>query len=373
VPQRLSTVGSNAGYAFAFDCLNHSLRTASSPFPSSVEYRDPSSPFTVDATLGECQIVPDGSGHLAGLNITIGRGVLQDVDKGSFPLSGTILNMRVALKLEPVEVLNPGPLSELQQIGLLDAVGAYLNDPPVQYTIAAVDLASAAPSKSVTLSGLLAVWTPGDANAVAVFVVSGDLFLDRAVLPLLSAAFDVPESSRPAFAFDASAHAIVNTGATELDVEISAGLGRVTLLSYSLTIAAGKLVAAANASCALDPGFEPTVTVTCPHSAAYNAAARTLSFVRDREVIIRRQGASSIGEFLLQTITVVVLGKLSGSTEAVSSKTVACGPLAGWPTSAVSPVPCAFRIESAGLNAGSLFLKGCWSLTQQTNQKDSPQ
>jgi hypothetical protein len=84
-------------------------------------------------------------------------------------------------------MVNPGLLSELQQEGLLDAVSTYLNVPAIRYAIAIVSLGS---QVAVTLPGLFVV---AEDRADAALLISGDLFLSRAVLPGLAA----PELTGP--------------------------------------------------------------------------------------------------------------------------------------------------------------------------------
>jgi hypothetical protein len=95
--------------------------------PLAVTYCDNSGPFAIDATLTSWRryyAADEG----AAIRLTIGTGTLHDADKGSFPLDGLELLMRVANHgFEPLAVLNPGVLSEFQQEGLLDAVSSFLN------------------------------------------------------------------------------------------------------------------------------------------------------------------------------------------------------------------------------------------------------
>ena len=108
-----------------------SYYTRPRPFalPLTVSYRDPSSPFAVEATVTAWQTDEGEPGQAAVIKLTIGSGTLHDADKGRFPLDGLALTMRVTSgRMEPEAVLNPGVLSEFQQEGLLDAVSSYLND-----------------------------------------------------------------------------------------------------------------------------------------------------------------------------------------------------------------------------------------------------
>lgn len=105
----------------------------SNPFvgPAAVAYRDPSSPFTIDLTLGSWEAI-GSAGPRGAIEITIAAGILRDADKGTFPLAGVVLRMRAASTVEPLAVVNPGALSELQQIGILDAVSTHLNTRAMQ-------------------------------------------------------------------------------------------------------------------------------------------------------------------------------------------------------------------------------------------------
>ena len=111
------------------DSPSHDTRPRPFALPFIVSYRDPSSPFRVEATLTELQMT-DGQPEQAPVaTLTIGSGTLHDADKGAFPLDGLALTLRVTNgRMEPEAVLNPGVLSEFQQEGLLDAVSSYLND-----------------------------------------------------------------------------------------------------------------------------------------------------------------------------------------------------------------------------------------------------
>ena len=103
-------------------------------FPLAVTYRDRSGPFAIDATVTAWRRDP-AAGEGPAITLTLGTGTLHDADKGSFPLDGLELSMRVASNgFEPLAVLNPGVLSEFQQEGLLDAVSSYLNSvsPPTR-------------------------------------------------------------------------------------------------------------------------------------------------------------------------------------------------------------------------------------------------
>ena len=95
--------------------------------PLAVSYRDDSGPFAIDLTVAAWRREP-AFGQGVSIRLTIGAGMLDDADKGSFPLDGLELSIRlVSNRFEPLAVLNPGELTEFQQEGLLDAICTYLN------------------------------------------------------------------------------------------------------------------------------------------------------------------------------------------------------------------------------------------------------
>lgn len=125
------------------------------PIPETVSYHETEAPpFRVELILGDWRI-PDRP--LSPVRITIASGVLHDTDKGSFPLDGIHLSVLLAGPgVEPVEVLNPGPLSELQQAVLLDAVVTALTDSGAGALLQLVSV-----DAGQTTSGLLAQHTGG--------------------------------------------------------------------------------------------------------------------------------------------------------------------------------------------------------------------
>ena len=111
-----------------FSIPTAALRQALEPLriPDAVSHQEPEAPFRVEMKLGDWQI-PDHP--LSPVRITIASGVLHDTDKGAFPLDGLHLSVLLAGSgVEPVEILNPGSLSELQQAVLLDALITALTD-----------------------------------------------------------------------------------------------------------------------------------------------------------------------------------------------------------------------------------------------------
>jgi hypothetical protein len=133
--------------------LNAALGGTPFQFPQTLRYQDGSSPFSVEATLGQWCIAEGAAGNC--IEITIASGTLRDIDKGTFSLSGIALTFLVDGQITPVAVVNPGPLSELQQEGLLDAVGTYLNAPAVHYRIATVSLEPRGTENSATIPSAL--------------------------------------------------------------------------------------------------------------------------------------------------------------------------------------------------------------------------
>jgi hypothetical protein len=157
--------------------LNAALSGTPFQFPQTIRHQDASSPFSVEATLAQWRIPEGDAGNC--IEITIASGTLRDIDKGIFSLSGIALTLLVDGRMTPVAVVNPGPLSELQQEGLLDAVGTYLNAPAVHYRIATVSLGpggSENPAEvpltlgSVPLRGLL-VGAKGGSNSPPALVI----------------------------------------------------------------------------------------------------------------------------------------------------------------------------------------------------------
>jgi hypothetical protein len=313
------------GLGFALNAaLNTALNQATTgtpfQFPQAVCYQDDSSPFSIDATLGRWQIAEGREGNR--IEITIASGTLRDIDKGIFYLSGIVLIVLVDGEMTPVAVVNPGPLSELQQEGLLDAVGTYLNAPAIRYAIATVGFASQVPA---TLPGLLVF---EESSRDAAVLISGDLFLSRAVLPGLAGA-----------------------------------LSEYSLLSCTMSIVADKLVTTAQLRRTSSEGIEQTFTARCSHSARFDAASRTLLFVSEdtnpSEPAVDgavRALASAIAAASTKSIARVELSRSPepSSTEPSFIKQ------ASIKSSVASPVTETFHIKTAALT-GAVCLQGNWS------------
>lgn len=93
--------------------------------PLTVSHRDLSGLFAIETTVVAWR--EDHPGTSRDVALTLGAGTLHDADKGAFPLDGLELIFRVVEgRAEPMAVRNPGPLSEVQQEVLLDAVGTAL-------------------------------------------------------------------------------------------------------------------------------------------------------------------------------------------------------------------------------------------------------
>ena len=310
----------NPLFTLRFDCLKRALEPASG-FSSRVTYRDPASPFAIHATLGDLRMPAAAGLQPSTFHISIASGALEDADKGIFPLAGLALRTGALPSLEPVAVVNPGLLSELQQVGLLDAVGTHLGEAGIHYAIGSLE----------QLTGLLAVRTGTEPKSAA-FLVPGDLFLSQAVLPGLPAAFGFADSA-VAFCFDDAAHAIVSTRPLPL-----AG-AEAMLVSFTLHIAVDRLVATAQLAPLRDTGSE--FTTLCTYSPRYDPAGGTLRFVPDP-------------------------GIAAAAADAVRARTAAA---AGWsfasapfPALRVRPqVPARgkFRIWQAGLY-GAVYFQGHW-------------
>jgi hypothetical protein len=96
--------------------------------PFTVSHRDPSGLFAIETTVVTWREERRESGQVGPAYLTLGAGMLHDADKGTFPLDGVELIVRVTNgQVEPIGVLNPGVLSEFQQDALLDAVTSALN------------------------------------------------------------------------------------------------------------------------------------------------------------------------------------------------------------------------------------------------------
>jgi hypothetical protein len=300
--------------------LNAALSGTAIQFPQTIRYHNASSPFSIEATLGQWRIPEGDAGNC--IEITIATGTLRDIDKGNFPLAGVVLTLLVDGQMTPVAVVNPGPLSELQQEGLLDAVSTYLNAPAIRYAIATVSLGS---QVAVTLPGLFVVARD---STDAALLISGDLFLSRAVLPELTAP------------------------------GLTAALGDCSLLSYAMSIVADKLVTTAQLGWTSSERIEQTFRARCSHSARFDAASRTLLFVSEdtnsSEPAVDgavRALASAIAAASTKSITRVELSRLPEPpvTKPSSIK-----------SSVASPVTATFHIHTAAL-AGAVYLQGNWS------------
>jgi hypothetical protein len=91
--------------------------------PFSVRHQDPGGIFAIEAKVVAWQEAGHEAASAETVTLTLGEGTLHDADKGVFPLNGLALTLRVDdRRFEPLEVLNPGVLSEFQQEALLDAV-----------------------------------------------------------------------------------------------------------------------------------------------------------------------------------------------------------------------------------------------------------
>lgn len=300
--------------------LNAALSGTEIQFPQTIRYQDGSSPFSVEATLGAWRIPEGDAGNC--IEITVASGTLRDIDRGTFPLSGIALTLLVDGQMIPGAVVNSGPLSELQQEGLLDAVSTYLNAPAIRYAIATVSLGS---KVAATLPGLFVV--AKDSTDAAV-LISGDLFLSRAVLPGLAA----PGLTR--------------------------ALGDYSLLSCTMSIVADKLVTTAQLRRTSSEGIEQTFTARCSHSARFDAASRTLLFVSEdtnssepaADTAVKAL-ASAIAAAATKSITRIELSRLPEPpvTKPSSIK-----------SSVASPITATFHVTTAAL-AGAVRLHGSWS------------
>jgi hypothetical protein len=301
--------------------LNRAFGAAPFLFPQAIRYQDGSSPFRIDATLGRWQIAEGGEGNR--IEISIATGTLRDIDKGNFPLAGVVLTLLVNGQMIPGVVVNPGPLSELQQEGLLDAVSTYLNAPTIRYAIATVRFASQLPA---TLPGLL-VLAKDSANSPAALLIPADLFVSRAVLP-------------------------------ELTAGLAAALREYSLLSCTMSIVADKLVTAAQLRWTSSERIEQTFTARCSHSARFDAATRTLLFVSEDtnsfEPAVDGAVRALAGAIAAAATKSIARLELSRSPEPSSTEPSSIK------SSVASPVTETFHTHTAALT-GAVCLQGDWS------------
>lgn len=97
--------------------------------PFLVSHKDSSGIFAIEAKVVAWQEARHEPASSDVVTLTIGEGTLHDADKGVFPLDGLELTFRVEhRRFEPIEVLNPGVLTEFQQEALLDGVASGLNE-----------------------------------------------------------------------------------------------------------------------------------------------------------------------------------------------------------------------------------------------------
>ncbi|MBI4902566.1 MAG: hypothetical protein HY820_02960 [Acidobacteria bacterium] len=125
----------NHGFSVSFESLNDALGIDL----GIVSYQEPGAPFRIDAVLDEWRI-PAGSADT--VHVAIASGCLDDADKGAIPIAGEVLALRLeGERVEPLDVLDSG-LSELQRIGLLDAVATHLDGCEVRFALVTVEIES---------------------------------------------------------------------------------------------------------------------------------------------------------------------------------------------------------------------------------------
>jgi hypothetical protein len=123
------------------------------------------------------------------------------------------------------------------------------------------------------------------------------------------------------------------------------------LLSSSLNLMADKLVIVGSVSWPGEHGAESaTSTVTCLHSAHYDALNRTLGFVPDPNSVISHGAAVPAGPEQWFQRMVATLQAPDGIPP-FSFSGISCP--AGWRGR--------FHLTTAGLNRSSIYLKGQWS------------
>jgi len=126
-----------------FSISTRTLQNALAPIgvPGAITHQEPDAPFRIELSLGDWHVADPGNR----LDITVASGFLHDIDKGSYPLDGIRLSLSwKGANVEPVEVLNPGALSELQQAGLMDAAATALTATRAFVSVVAIQTQPAA-------------------------------------------------------------------------------------------------------------------------------------------------------------------------------------------------------------------------------------
>lgn len=399
----MQTNGWDTVYALSLGCLNQSLADQSAGFPNQVSCQDPGSPFSITAQLGAWQVSTGSTAQFLDVSIPIVSGVLDDTDKGPFPLAGISVTMRVALEVlsqgggmslrfnlqavTPIEVVNPGNLSDLQQVGLLDAIAGYLsaNSAKINYEFASISVASHnAPawltplaSNYTTLNGFLvilcsttsasiaslpAVADPSmlAAGDTAAFLLSGGLFLANVVLPGLAPALGIASSPAP-FIFDPATLTIKNNGEVDLS-GVKQGLitYKPKLTSYRMNIVGNTLVSTAAVTCSAGLGVSADFTVTCTNTTQFNASTQTLSIVPDPKPVVHKDAKIPWYELELGIVFEILVPILASGVASATSKSLSSMRLAGLSSQSVAWTAAGnFKVTNGGI-ANAVYLQGAW-------------
>ena len=399
----MQTNGWDTVYALSFACLNQNLAQKSLGFPNQISDRDPTSPFTITAQLGAWQVGNGSSAQILSVTIPIASGTLEDQDKGTFPLAGINLSMDVALEIlsqgqqmslkfnlqavNPVQVVNPGNLSELQQLGLLDAAAAYLsaNAASIDYEFASINAATqnapawlvAQASNYTTVNGFLVILCSTKSSNIAAlppvadpsmiaagdtaaFLMSGDLFLTDVVLPGLATSMGIKTPAQP-FIFNPGTHAIENNGEVELP-GVKKGLITYTpkLTSYSMTVTGANLVSYSAISCSAGLGASANVSITANNTVQFDAASKTLQVVADPNPTIHKDNSIPWYELMMGIVFEILVPILVNGVATAVTKDMSNVRIAGLSTQSVAWTGAGnFEVTNGGIN-DAVYLQGAW-------------
>ncbi len=402
------TNGWDTVYALSFDCLNQQFATDSLAFPNQVQISTQSSPFTIQANLGAWKASTGGSAQLLNVQIPVVSGTLADQDKGSFDLSGVVLSYDLSLELlsQPntlslslsiptltaVEVLQPGSLSELQQVGLLAGVASYLgaNAQAINYAFASVDLGAQSGTSWLTpkacnyttFDNFLVVLasvhstdisklTPtadstmlAPGNTAAMLIDPG-IFLEYGVMPTLPGQLGIPASPMPFAMSPTTSPAIICTQEISLPpVKVGAIDYSPKLMEYNMSLVGSVLTTEAVVTCSLKLGIEAGFSVTTINSAGYNPATGSLEFTAAAKPVVTKSTKTPILDQILSAVLgEIIEGIIPIVVSAISdslAKALAKSNLSSLPAEPVTWAAAGkFNVTTAGIGQ-SVYFQGTW-------------
>jgi hypothetical protein len=402
------TNGWDTVYALSFDCLNQQFATDSLTFPNQVQVSGPSSPFTIQATLGAWKASTGGSAQLLNVQIPVVSGTLADQDKGSFDLSGIVLSYDLSLEmlsqpnslslslsiptLSAVQVLQPGPLSELQQVGLLAGVASYLgaNAKAINYAFASVDLGAQSGTSwltpkacnyttfdnflvilaSVHSSDISKLTPTADSTMLApgntaAMLIDPGCFLEYGVMPTLPGQLGIPASPMPFALSPTTSPAIICTQVVSLPpVKVGAINYSPKLMEYNMSLVGAVLTTEAVVTCSLKLGIEAGFSITTINSAGYNPATGSLEFTAAAKPVVTRSTKTPILDEILSAILgEVIEGMIPIVVSAISNslaKALAESNLSSLPAESVTWAAAGkFNVTTAGIGQ-SVYFQGTW-------------